>query len=294
VVGSNENVRCDVPLTLALQPFAGHVHPMDVHSTRSHPMRPAFALLLLLAPLAAHANDSCKFQAPRHLTADLAGVRGVRIEVNSYDLHLTGDSGAKGLTLDGRACASSQALLDTLTVSQRRDGDQLVVQIGGERNFSFSLFGNSSTNLDVNVSVPASLPVTVEVGSGDADVKGVAQLDSHIGSGDLHVHSVAGRFASSVGSGDVDGGEVGSLELGSVGSGDLKLSDIKGDARIGSIGSGDVSLNNVGGSVHADTLGSGDLSVDNVGGDFQLGAKGSGDVNHHGVKGKVSVPNDDD
>lgn len=257
-------------------------------------MRPAFALLLLLAPLAAHANDRCQFQAPRHLTADLADVRGVRIEVNSYSLHLTGANGGKGLTLDGRACASSQELLDTLTVNQERDGDQLVLKLGGERHLSFSLFGSSSTDLDVNVSVPSSLPVTVEVGSGDADVNGIAQLDSHVGSGDLHVRRVAGRFATSVGSGDVDGGEVGSLELGSVGSGDFKLSGIKGDARIGSIGSGDVSLSNVGGSVHADTLGSGDLNVDDVAGDFQLGAKGSGDVNHHGVKGKVSVPNDDD
>jgi hypothetical protein len=31
-----------------------------------------------------------------------------------------------------------------------------------------------------------------------------------------------------------------------------------------------------------------------VGGDFSLGAKGSGDVSHSGVKGKVSVPHDDD
>jgi hypothetical protein len=34
--------------------------------------------------------------------------------------------------------------------------------------------------------------------------------------------------------------------------------------------------------------------VSDVGGDFSLGAKGSGDVNHSGVKGKVSVPHDDD
>jgi hypothetical protein len=46
--------------------------------------------------------------------------------------------------------------------------------------------------------------------------------------------------------------------------------------------------------VHADTLGSGDLTVRNVGGDLSLGAKGSGDVDHSGVKGKVSVPHDDD
>jgi hypothetical protein len=55
-----------------------------------------------------------------------------------------------------------------------------------------------------------------------------------------------------------------------------------------------VELRNVGGNVHADTLGSGDLTVAEVGGDFSLGAKGSGDVNHSGVKGKTSVPHDND
>jgi hypothetical protein len=289
-----ENVRGRGRLTLPLQPFGAHVHLTGVHSFLEPLMHRVFLSLLLLAPLMAHASDRCEFQAPRHLTADLAGVRSVRIEVNSYSLHLTGSDAAKGLTLNGRACASNQALLDTLTVSQHREGDQLVVELGGERHFSISLFGDSSRDLDVEVSVPSSVPVNVDVGSGDAEVTGVAQLDSRVGSGDLHAHRIAGRFASSVGSGDIDAGEVGSLELGSVGSGDFKLSGIKGDARIGSVGSGDVNLSHVGGSVHADTLGSGDLSVDDVAGDFHLGAKGSGDVNQHGVKGKVSVPNDDD
>lgn len=257
-------------------------------------MHRVFLPLLLLVPLAAHAGDRCAFQAPRHLSADLAGVRSVRVEVNSYSLHLSGSDGAKGLSLDGRACASSQSLLDTLTVSQHREGDQLVVELGGERHFGIALFGSSMSDLNVTIRLPSSVPVQVEVGSGDADVTGVAQLDGHVGSGDLHAHRIAGRFASSVGSGDVDADEVGSLDLGSVGSGDFKLSGIKGDARVGSIGSGDVSLSHVGGNVQADTLGSGDLSVDDVAGDFQLGAKGSGDVNQHGVKGKVSVPHDDD
>ena len=46
--------------------------------------------------------------------------------------------------------------------------------------------------------------------------------------------------------------------------------------------------------MHVDTIGSGDLEVHDVGGDLSLGAKGSGDVDYSGVKGKVSVPRDDD
>lgn len=257
-------------------------------------MRRLFAATLLLAPFAAFAATSCKFEAPRHLQLDLAGVRAVQIEVHNQSLHLTGSDSTRGLTLDGRACTSDQATLDRLQVTQRREGDQLLIDIGGDNHVSFNLFGSSYANLDVTVQLPASLPVTVSVGSGDADVGGLQQLQSNVGSGDLHVRKISGKFATSVGSGDVDASDVGSLELGSVGSGDFKAAGITGDARVGSIGSGDVVLRKVGGSVRADTLGSGDLTVSDVAGDFSLGAKGSGDVNHTGVKGKVNVPKDDD
>lgn len=256
-------------------------------------MRRLVLTILLLAPLGAFAA-SCKFEAPRHLQLDLSGVRSVQIEVHSHDLHLIGSDSSKGLSLDGRACASAQSALDGLQVTERRDGDQLLIDLGGNNHFSFSLFGSSYADLEVNVQLPASLPVTVNVGSGDADVRGVQQLQSLVGSGDLHVHSIAGKFGASVGSGDIDATDIGNLALGSVGSGDFKADGIKGDARVGSIGSGDVVLRRVGGSVRADTLGSGDLTVSDVSGDFTLGAKGSGDVSHTGVVGKVSVPHDDD
>ena len=255
-------------------------------------MRPILASLLLLVPLAGHAADRCAFEAPRNLSVDLSGVRAVQIEVHSFDLHVTGRSGAGKLDVRGRACASDRDMLDQLVITQRREGDQLILGLGNGRGFRW--FGNGDAGLDVTVELPASLPLTVDVGSGDAEVSGVGQLESHVGSGDLNVRNVAGRFATSVGSGDVEAHDVGSLEAGSVGSGDLTVSGVGGDARVGSIGSGDVNLRDVRGSVHADTLGSGDLDVDGVGGDLSLGAKGSGDVSHNGVKGKVDVPRDDD
>ena len=257
-------------------------------------MRRLIAAALLLAPIVCFAASPCKYEAPRNLQLDLAGIRGIQIDVHSQDLHLTGSDNSKG-TVTGRACASSQAVLDKLQVSQRRDGDQLLIDIGGDGGFTFNLFGgNSYASLDVTMQLPANLPVTLRVGSGDADVAGVQQLQASVGSGDLHVRRLAGKLGASVGSGDIDATDIGGLDLGSVGSGDVKAEGIKGDARIGSIGSGDVTLRQVGGNVHADTLGSGDLDVSDVGGDFSLGAKGSGDVTHAGVKGKVNVPHDDD
>ena len=257
-------------------------------------MRPLLMLAVLLAPLPALAASECKYEAPRNLTADLAGVRGVQISLHAEDLHLTGGPSATALTLKGRACASDQSMLDDLQVEQRREGDQLIIEVGRHSGMHINLFGSSYSSLELNVQLPASMPVTLSVGSGDAYVSGLQQLDAQVGSGDLHATQIAGRLAASVGSGDIDAGDVGSLALGSVGSGDARVSGVRGDASVGSIGSGDVTLKQVGGSVHADTLGSGDLEVRDVGGDLSLGAKGSGDVDYSGVKGKVSVPHDED
>ena len=252
-------------------------------------MRHLFLASLLLLPLAAQAED-CKFQAPRNLQLDLTGVHSVQIDLHSHDLHLRGDSAARGGELTGRACASSQELLDDLVVTQRRQGDVLIVVMGSER--THWTLGHSYANLVVNLKLPPAIPVTLNGGSGDAWVDGMKQLDAHVGSGDLHVQNLEGPLKASIGSGDLDASHVGSVELGSVGSGDFKAEDVKGDVRVGSIGSGEVSVKNVGGSVRADTIGSGDLTARDVGGDLSLGAKGSGDVNYSGVRGKVNVPRD--
>ncbi|HEU4669537.1 MAG TPA: DUF4097 family beta strand repeat-containing protein [Dyella sp.] len=257
-------------------------------------MRPILLFATLLAPLPVLASNACKYEAPRQLHDDLKGVRTVQIAVHAEDLHLTGSPSATALTLDGRACASDKDVLDSLTVESRREGDRLIIELARHEGMHLQLFGSSYSSLDVSVQLPAGMPVTVAVGSGDADVSDLQQLDSQVGSGDLHVKRIAGRFATSVGSGDVDANDVGSLSIGSVGSGDARIDGVRGDASVGSIGSGDVTIKHVGGSVHADTLGSGDLDVRDVAGDLSLGAKGSGDVGHSGVKGKVSVPHDDD
>ena len=253
-------------------------------------MRQLLLASLLLLPFAVQARDDCKFQAPRNLQLELSGVRSVQIDLRSYDLRLHGDS-ARGGELTGRACASSQELLDDLVVTQRRQGDVLIVQLGRDHSSHWG-FGHNYSDLQVDLKLPPAIPVTLNGGSGDGWVDGMKQLDAHVGSGDLHVKNLDGPFSASVGSGSLDVSHVGSVELGSVGSGDFKAEDIKGNVRAGSIGSGSVSVTRVGGSVRVDTIGSGDLTAHDVAGDLSLGAKGSGDVNYSNVRGKVSVPRD--
>ena len=159
-------------------------------------MRRLLIAALLLAPFSVFAADQCKFSAPRNLQLDLSGVRAVQIDVHSYELHLNGSPGVTRGELTGRACASDSALLDHLQVTQRREGDQLLIDIGGDNHFSWHMFGDSYTSLEVQLSLPTNLPVSVNVGSGDADVSNVAQLEGRVGSGELHARQIAGQLSA--------------------------------------------------------------------------------------------------
>jgi len=266
--------------------------------------------MLLLLPLAARADEpQCKSSEARSLKLDLAGVKRVLFEVNHHDLHVKGVPGSAG-TASGRACASNPELLKQLTLSQRKSGDQLVVTL--ERKSSGWSFGNSYAYLDIRAEVPANLPVQLDVGSGDADIEGVAALTLETGSGDIKGRDIKGAVSAKTGSGDIQLERIGALKIQSVGSGDLRAQQVNGPAEVGTLGSGDLDLIDVQGNVHVgavssgdvevrgvkgsvtvDSIGSGDVSARDIGGDLTVKRKGSGDVNHTGVRGKLNVPQED-
>lgn len=250
----------------------------------------ALSLALLALPGLAQAADDCKFQATRNLSLDLSGVRTVVIQTGPHDFHIKAGSAARAV---GRACASSQELLDTVHLVQRREGDRLIIGSDDRiQGWNMSFGSKRYTNLDADITLPKTMPVEVAVGSGDADVTGLANVSAHVGSGDLTVHG-ADRLDAGVGSGDIKANDIGRLEIAAVGSGDFEGSRIRGDVRIGTIGSGDVELRQVGGSVDARTIGSGDLSVATVGGGLRVSHVGSGNVGHRDVKGRIDIPSED-
>lgn len=296
-------------------------------------LRTRFFLLPIIAaalPATAMATQECKFSEPRQLAFDTTGMKSVTFEVRQHTLRLMGVPGHAG-ALKGRACASSEDMLKQLTVTQERAGDRLVVHLGtpqgGIKSGLFG-FGSHYAWLDLAGSVPASIPVRLAVGSGDAEASGLASLEASVGSGDLQARKVAGTVSATVGSGDLQLQDIGSLKVASVGSGDLKATDVRGDAaidsigsgdaelknvggmarigsvgsgdldilaarggtRIGSIGSGDATLRNIGGHVEVGSLGSGDLDIDGLKGDLTVRSRGSGAIDHRGVTGRVTLP----
>lgn len=252
------------------------------------------ACTLLVTPSLAHAADACKFEAPRNATLDFTGVHTLVIELHQHNLHLNGGPTPAG-QIHGRACASSQDRLNALQIVQHREGDRLIVNAqDGNRSWSgISLFGDHYDYLDLQVDIPANVAVELNVGSGDANVKNIAELAAHVGSGDLQVNGVHGRFGAHVGSGDIKAEDVGETHVDAVGSGDFTVNRVRGDVRVGSVGSGDVDLRAVGGSVDVGSIGSGELRVNGVAHDLHVASVGSGDISHSAVAGKVDIPKQD-
>ncbi|QWP75185.1 DUF2807 domain-containing protein [Lysobacter sp. K5869] len=235
------------------------------------------------------AADRCENAQPRSLALDLKGVKAVVFDIGSDDLVIEGGTGAPGIS--GRACASNAADLPGLTLSQRREGDKLVVTAEHAKRLGLNF--NGQYHMQLHANVPQDLRVQLKVGSGDATVKNVAALSADVNSGDIQISNVRGLTVAAVGSGDIGLRDIGPLQIVALGSGDLKARNVGGDVKVGTVGSGDVELDQVAGSVSVERIGSGDLEVGDVRGDLRVARVGSGSVRHRGVTGKVDVPNDD-
>lgn len=254
-------------------------------------VRPGIAIMLVsvLMPHAACAAI-CHDVAVRNLQGGLAGTRSVRVDLHGYQLHLK--RGAEsGFILAGQACASDRATLKSLTITQRRSGDQLVLELGTVEQAVSGRLGRPDAHLDVTMQLPASMPVLLEIGSGVADVSGMQHVQAQVGSGNLQARNI-GSLSARVGSGVVVARDIGELEAGAVGSGKLTATRVRGDVRLGHVGSGVVQLRRIGGSVRVEAIASGTLEVNSVDGNFSLGAKGAGKVILADVKGALSVPQD--
>lgn len=267
--------------------------------------------LLALVPLSSRAADLCEHSAARNLDLDLTGVKTLVFDIGPHELSVAGDK-VRTAAIRGKACASDAKRLDDLVLSQRREGDKLIVvaERKGARMVSWS--GSKYAYLTLDATLPDTIAVQVKLGSGDASVDAVASLAADVGSGDLEADHILGTVFADVGSGDIVLGDVGALHVVSVGSGDLNARAVRGDATVGSvhsgdlridnaggrvqiasIGSGDAELSGVAGNVSVDSIGSGSLEVNDVRGDLIVRSVGSGSVGHHGVAGQVRVPSDD-
>lgn len=230
----------------------------------------------------------CQHTAPRTLALELDGVSELVLELGPDTLVLAGQPGASSGQLQGRACASSEAALQTLQLEQQRQGNTLLVRSLRHKRNGLAI-GNHSAWLDLRGQVPDTLPVTLRLGSGDVEVSKLASLRAAVGSGDVLAADIPGAVELTLGSGDVQVQRAGSLDVVNMGSGELQAEQIAAGVRIGNIGSGDVQLDAVTGDVRVQAIGSGDLALTRIQGNVVVGAIGSGDIRARQVSGDLEV-----
>lgn len=247
-------------------------------------------------------GDDCDHTAPREASLDASGATRVVIDAGAGSLEVRGVPGSE-VHARGTACASREALLDEIRLVADRRGDTLHLETRFPRNY------HGTARLDLEVDIPAGLPVAIDDGSGSTKVRGVAALTLHDGSGSITVSDVAGAVDIEDGSGSIEllgvGGDVtiddgsGSIDVrgagGKVriddGSGEITVRDVDGDVSVED-GSGSMEITGVGGSVVVEEDGSGDIRVEDVRGDFRVLDDGSGSVDYARIDGQVSIDDD--
>jgi hypothetical protein len=245
-------------------------------------LRPLLLATACVLAFPSMAADRCEHSRSETPALDLAGISRVVVEIGADELTVT--PGAPSLAIKHCASTAERAAESRMTVERR--GDTLHI---ASRNSSITIYGLFGTDVytwrEISLSLPADMPLSLAVGSGDAALTGLSRIDVDVGSGDVALRQV-GRVEGDVGSGDldVDGATAVSVD---VGSGDAVLKRVQGDVRA-SVGSGDVDMLDVG-PIASLSAGSGSISVEGVRGDARIASVGSGDIALRGVRGAVRI-----
>jgi hypothetical protein len=247
-----------------------------------------FALLgLLLLPAGVSAQeDECRYTVRHRGSLDATGAANVEILARAGTLTVKPATG-NALIAEGKACASSQELLDQVQLRTQRHGDVLRVyaQMPGETQ-GMGLFYAS---LDLVISVPGDLPVDITDSSGAMTVDRVRLERIRDTSGAILARNVRGDFEIEDSSGEIRVEDA---------QGALRISDSSGAIVVhGAAGvhilvdsSGDIDVERISGDVRIERDSSGDIRVTGVGGNVEVLDDGSGKVRVSDAKGTVRVP----
>lgn len=223
--------------------------------------------LLLVASSASADLFQCDHKAPHRLTANVSGASRVVVVGKAGSLRVRGANQAD-VTASGTACSSDRDFLDQMRIEARREGSDVVVEaIIPEKTV---VFGFHAAKLDMEVVVPAHLPVSIKDGSGSIDVRGVASVDVRDGSGEIEIREIGGDVEVHDGSGAILVAQVGGGVRISDGSGGIEIRDVRRDVIIERDGSGGIDVVDVQGDFIVERDGSGGIDYDNVAGSVRI------------------------
>jgi hypothetical protein len=251
----------------------------------------AIAALAVATGAAAQQNDNCRYEAQRAANIDARSTDQLLLIARGGSLRVEGRAGLDQVRVRGRACASSEDLLDQLKLETSRNGGTVRVEVPEIDNDDWMSGRNTYALLHLVIEVPEGMAADITDGSGEATLSGLGRLRVDDGSGELTIEDIAGNVEIDDGSGGIVAhGIHGDITI-EDGSGEIELRDVTGSVEIDD-GSGGMDIAEVGGSVRLDD-GSGNIRVTNVQGDFTVTDDGSGSIRHSGVRGRVQIPSKD-
>ena len=233
-----------------------------------------------LSALGAASLGAQGYTAPRSATVPASRAQRIAVVARAGSLRIEGRNGARDVTVRGTARASSRSALEEVKLIAEERGGTIYIEADIPENHDWN-DDDRQQSLDLTIEVPSDLPIDVQDGSGDLEIRNVGALDLSDGSGEAIVEHVGGNLRA------IDGS--GSLRI-TDGSGLLEIRDIDGGVEIGGKGSGPLRITSVAKSVHVRSKGSGTVDVSHVGGDFVVDRKASGEIQYADVKGRVEVP----
>jgi hypothetical protein len=255
-------------------------------------LRIAAALLFIVAasfiPRRTHAYET--YTSPRNAEVSTTGARVIRIDAGAGLLRVEGRTDISQVRIRGTAKASRRNMLDEIRLIAERRGTEVYIKADIPEERTSWRFGDYERALDLVIEVPASLPLEVDDGSGEAEFVNTGRLDLEDGSGEITVRGGRGNVEIADGSGNVTiEGVEGSVRVHD-GSGNIRARNVTGSFVVSEDGSGDIDVSNVGGEMRVENDGSGNIDVDRIAGDFVVESDGSGTIRYDTVKGSVSIP----
>lgn len=249
------------------------------------------SLIVLCAVIAAPGLQAWNCSHTRQIdqVLDLSGSAELLIEAKAGDLEVRGHSGSDAL-IRGEVCVSKEEWLEKATVVTS-EGRAARISVDLPETSGWSLTGGRYAYIDLEVTVPDSIAVTVKDSSGDADISGLASLDITDSSGDLEIRDIEGTVAVRDSSGDLDIEDIrGAVEIAHDSSGDIEIRNVTGNVNIEEDSSGSIYVSKVSDDVVVGRDSSGDITAEDVGGNFTVKRDGSGDIRALDIRGEIDIP----
>ncbi|QSX33550.1 hypothetical protein JYB87_17870 [Shewanella avicenniae] len=215
----------------------------------------------------------------RSLVLDASQIKALHAETGAGDLRIIGVEGQKEIQVEADIYRSTDAEPE-LSLQLEQGKAHFVAQFNGNVSWGKSPY------IDVVLTVPAEMTLSVDDGSGAIAIKNMhSDMKIDDGSGSLHIDG-GNNLVILDGSGSIELRNIsGNIAL-EDGSGSITIRDCAGDVKIDD-GSGSIEVSQVAGKVTIHD-GSGGISVTHANA-LNITESGSGEVSYRDIAGEVSV-----